>query len=87
VLYLHPALRERSEAVVLAAVYMIPVINYGDVVSDELCVRYGATLLGMEEAEYYRQVCAMADQLGAEARFDSREAPAVPRPNGVAGAT
>jgi hypothetical protein len=69
VLYLRPILRERPEQVVLAVAYMIPLINYGRVVSDELCLAYGATLLGIMEEEFYRDVCALADLVGAEARF------------------
>jgi hypothetical protein len=66
VLYLRPLLRDRPGLVLLAVVYMIPVINYGDIVTDEHCVRYGATLLGMMEAEFYAAVCRMADYVGAE---------------------
>lgn len=71
VLCLRPMLRERPELVVLAVAYMIPLINYGDIISDEHCLRYGATLLGRMEGEYYRQMCELADWAGAEARFDS----------------
>ncbi len=68
VLYVRPLLRERPELLSLAVAYMIPVINYGDVISDEHCLLYGATLLGMMESEYYEQVCALADVVGAEER-------------------
>ena len=36
--------------------------------SDEHCLLYGATLLGMIEEEYYAKLCALSDFLGAEAR-------------------
>ena len=49
----------------LAVAYMIPVINYGDIITDEHCLRYGATLLGMMEEEFYDAVCRMADYAGA----------------------
>ena len=55
---------------------MIPAINYGDIVTDEHCVRYGATLLGMMEPEFYDAVCRMADFVGAEVQ----EAPAAHPP-------
>ncbi|HOX57202.1 MAG TPA: hypothetical protein P5205_08660 [Candidatus Paceibacterota bacterium] len=72
VLYLRPLLRQRPELALLAVAYMIPVINYGDVIADEHCVRYGATLLGMLEAEFYDAVCRLADFVGAEAKTQPR---------------
>ena len=66
VLYLRPRLRDRPDLAVLAAAYMIPLINYGDIITDEHCLRYGATLLGMMEQEFYAAVCQMADLVGAE---------------------
>jgi hypothetical protein len=66
VLYLRPLLRDRPELAVLAVAYMIPVINYGDIITDEHCLRYGATLLGMMEEEFYQAICQMADLVGAE---------------------
>lgn len=69
VLYLRPCLREHPEGVVLAVAYMIPVINYGPVITDEHCLLYGATLLGLMVEEFYRRVCEMADRCGAEARW------------------
>ena len=68
VLYIRPLLRERHDLVVLAVAYMIPLINYGDIISDEHCLRYGAALLGLMEVEYYQQMCALADLVGAEPR-------------------
>lgn len=73
VLYLRPMLRERPELVLLAVAYMIPLINYGDIISDEHCLCYGATLLGRMEDEYYRQMCDLADWVGAEARLAGDE--------------
>lgn len=67
VLYLRPMLRDHPELVVLAVAYMIPLINYGDIITDEHCQLYGATLLGMTEAEFYRAICQLADFVGAEA--------------------
>jgi hypothetical protein len=71
ILYLRPDLRERSDQVALAVAYMIPVINYGDIVRDGDCLAYGATLLGLDEEECYRQICALADAVGAETRFQT----------------
>jgi hypothetical protein len=66
VLYLRPMLRDRPDLLPLAVVYMIPLVNYGQIITDELCVLYGAALLGLMEAEYYQQICALADLCGAE---------------------
>jgi hypothetical protein len=74
VLYLRPLLRDHPNLAVLAVAYMIPLINYGGIISDEHCLFYGATLLGMLEDEYYQQMCALADFVGAEMRFTGSEA-------------
>lgn len=68
VLYVRPLLRERADLLPLAVAYMIPLINYGDIISDEHCISYGATLLGMMEEEYYAAICRLADYVGAEVR-------------------
>ncbi len=68
VLCLRPLLRGRPDLVPVAVAYMIPVINFGDIVSDAHCLLYGATLLGLTEAEFYQQVCHLADFVGAEPR-------------------
>ncbi len=75
VLYLRPLLRDRPDLALLAVAYMIPVINYGDIVTDKDCVRYGATLLGMMEDEFYAAVCHMADYVGAEVQHPSEAQP------------
>ena len=69
VLYLRPLLRERPDLLPLAVAYMIPLINYGEIVSDEHCRLYGATLLGMMGDEYYHAICRLAESVGAEARI------------------
>ena len=69
VLYLRPLLRNRPDLLPLAVAYMIPLINYGDIITDEHCLAYGATLWGMMESEYYEQICALADVVGAEERL------------------
>ncbi len=69
VLYLRPALRDRPDLLPLAVAYFIPVINYGDIISDEHCLLYGAALLGMMVEEYYARICALSDLVGAEPRL------------------
>jgi hypothetical protein len=68
VLYLRPLLRERPDLLPLAIAYMIPAINYGDIISDEHCLLYGAALMGMMEDEFYAAICRLADLVGAESR-------------------
>jgi hypothetical protein len=68
VLYLRPLLAQHPDLLPLAVAYMIPLINYGDIITDEHCLLYGAALLGLMEEEYYRKLCAMSELLGAEAR-------------------
>ena len=67
VLYLRPRLRDRPDLVPLAIAYMVPAINYGEIITDAHCRLYGATLLGLVEEEFYRQICALADYAGCEA--------------------
>jgi hypothetical protein len=69
VLYLRPLLRERPDLVILAVAYMTPLLNYGEIIKDEHCLLYGATLLGLMEAEFYQKICALADLVGSETRF------------------
>ena len=75
VLYLRPILRDRPDLILLAVAYMIPLINYGDIITDDHCLRYGAALLGMMEDEFYRDICKLADFVGAEVRLPGQAAP------------
>lgn len=68
ILYIRPGLRSRPLDVAVAVAYMLPVVNYGEVVGDEGCLLYGATLLGLTTDEFYARVCALADSLGSEPR-------------------
>lgn len=68
VLYVRPRLRDHPELVVRAVAYMVPVVNYGEVVGDEECVLYGAALLGRSPDRFYDEVCALADLAGCEPR-------------------
>jgi hypothetical protein len=71
VLYVDPRLRGDFELLPLAVAYFVPVIEHGEeLVGDRHCVAYGAALLAMSEKGYYRKLCALADRLGVEPRFD-----------------
>ncbi len=66
VLYIRPPLAQRPELVASAIAYMTPAINYGEVITDEHCLIYGAILQGMTEEEFYQHICQLADYTGAE---------------------
>ena len=74
VLYVRPLLRDRPDLLPLAVAYMIPLVNYGDIITDEYCLIYGGTLLGMMEAEFYQKICGLADFVGAETHPLSKSA-------------
>ncbi len=70
VIYLRPILGKRPDLLALAVSYMIPVINYGDqMIGDEHCQVYGASIMGMSEDVYYQAICELADYVGAEERM------------------
>lgn len=66
VIYLRPILGRRPDLIALAVSYMIPVINYGGIITDEHCLEYGAKLLGLNTEDYYNCICELADFVGAE---------------------
>ena len=66
-LYLRPTLGKRPDLICLAVSYMIPLINYGPIISDEHAIEYGSTLMNMGRDEYYAAICEMADFSGARA--------------------
>jgi len=66
VIYLRPILGNRPDLIALAVSYMIPVINYGQIITDEHCLEYGAHLLGLTTEDYYNCICELADFVGAE---------------------
>lgn len=65
-LYLRPILGQRPDLLALAVSYMIPVINYGKIVSDEHCLEYGSALMGLDKETYYQRICEVAGFVGAE---------------------
>lgn len=69
VIYVRPSLREDPARLALAVSFVIPQVNFGAVATDEHCIAYGATLLGMLEDEYYKALCELADSVGAPAHW------------------
>jgi hypothetical protein len=73
-LYLHPGLEKSEDAFTAAVAFFIPLINYGsDLVTDDHCLLYGATLLGMTADHYYDLLCGISDRLGMVKRFRSED--------------
>lgn len=64
-LYIRPVLGQRPDLLVLAVSYMIPVINYGEIITDEHCLAYGSVLTGLDLETYYERICEMANFTGA----------------------
>lgn len=62
-LVVHELFANQPEALPYLVAYHIPAINYLDVVTNREAELFGAALLGLEVDEYYRRVCALADQL------------------------
>ncbi len=69
VIYLRPVLRERPDFALLAVAYLIPLINYGEVVRDEHCSVYAGTLLGLTEEECYQRMLDIAAFCGCEEAY------------------
>lgn len=69
VLYLRPVLGKRPDYLVRAVAYMIPLINYGEIIGDEHCITYGAALYAETEDQFYHSICELADWVGATESF------------------
>jgi len=68
-LYLHPRIRDEALFIRQAIAYYMPIINFGDMVTEDLAILYGATLMGMPENSFYTALCEIADAVGASACF------------------
>lgn len=68
-LHLHPALEDSPQAALSAIAYMLPLINYGEVIEDKHCIEYGAQVLGIPTAEYLDALDVLAGGLGLEERL------------------
>ncbi len=62
-LCIHPVFKDTPDAWPFLMSYHIPVINYGDLVDAEVSEVFGATLLGIDQEEYYQAVCRLADSI------------------------
>ena len=62
-LWLHPHFEGRDEDCLLLAAYQLVAVGYGEVANHEVAELFGSTLCGREREDYYRRVCALADEL------------------------
>jgi len=65
-LYVHPRFEHRERDLPLLIAYHLVCVNYGDVATREAAEAFGAALFGLAPDDYYRRVCALADELGDE---------------------
>ncbi len=61
VLFIHPMFENVDELLPLLIAYYIPSVNYGDVASHVEAELFGASLLALDQEEYYRILCSVAD--------------------------
>ncbi len=71
VIYLRPILKDRPDYAMAAIAYMLPLLNYGDIIGDEHCLIYTASLLGLSEDACYKLICEVADFCGSDERLQS----------------
>ena len=63
VLCVHPHFASQPDRVPALALYQLVQINYGEFASADDAETFGAAALGLPKEEYYRLVCAMADEI------------------------
>ena len=66
ILYVHPYFRAQPGRVPWLVLYQLVLVNYGEFAGPEDAEAFGAAALGIGEDEYYRDLCALADELQAE---------------------
>ena len=60
----HPRFAADLDAVPPLVLYQLVAVNYGDFATAEDAEAFGAAALGIGREEYYRALCACADELG-----------------------
>ncbi len=61
VLHIRPEYENLPDTHAYIVAYMAAAINYGAAASAELCETFGAALMGMATADFYAEVCRIAD--------------------------
>ena len=62
-LFIHPHFENQPELLPRLIAYHVVDINYGEMATSSDAEVFGATLLGMEVAEYYQALCAAVDSI------------------------
>ena len=63
-LFVHPVFLTQLQQVPLLVLYQLVVVNYGEFASSDDAETFGAGALGFSRDDYYRRLCALADQAG-----------------------
>jgi len=61
----HPMFSTQLDRVPALVLYQLVAVNYGEFASADDAETFGAAALGLTRDEYYAQLCAWSDQLGA----------------------
>ena len=60
----HPFFALQPQRVPYLVLYQLVLVNYGEFVSPADAEAFGAAALGLSADEYYRALCALADEIG-----------------------
>lgn len=66
-MFVHPVFQANPDQVPPLVLYQLVAVNYGAFASADDAESFGAAALGLTRDEYYAKVCALADQIPAEA--------------------
>jgi hypothetical protein len=62
-IYVHPHFQGQLERVPWLVLYQLVVVNYGGFASATDAEVFGAAALGIDQEQYYRGLCELADEL------------------------
>jgi hypothetical protein len=65
-IYVHPAFAGQLPRVPYLVLCQLPLVNHGPAASPEAAETFGSCALGMTKEEYFRTLCAMADEIGGD---------------------
>jgi hypothetical protein len=64
-MHVHPFFSTQPGSVPALVLYQLVLVNYGDFASPTDAEIFGAAVLGLDQEEYYAQLCGMADMVSA----------------------
>ncbi len=65
-LYVHPYFSTQLARVPHLVLYQLVLVNYGEFASGEDAEAFASAVLGLEKDAYYRDLCAMADEVNPQ---------------------